>query len=345
MSGFSPPAVDELPTVREMVAAMDRHVAGLEDFKKRLGVVLREHMVAAAHERDWHPGNVLILGPTGTGKTYTLRRLLEAIPVVWCETSATEYSDTGYHGRDLPTMYLGLTQASQRELVGEKRRVSAAEHLPRAERWGVVLLDEFDKLRTNKVTTPGERQVGKVLQFELLKLVEGTETSVQEFENKPGFLFRTHHILHIAMGAFEGLNRTIADWERVPYDERLYMRAKPEDIIEYGFIGELMGRFATILALPPLKVDHLARILREQLVPTLVAQYADDGLALVIDEGAVLTIANLAMQRAIGARALEPIVRDMLWRSRHEAQPGDSIVLDTPAAIAENARVERRQAA
>lgn len=346
MSGFRPPeTLAEIPTTREMVAAMDRSVAGLEDFKKRLAVVLREHMVAAVEDRDWRPENILIIGPTGAGKTYTLKKLLEAIPVVWCETAATEYSDTGYHGRDLPTMYLGLTNYSQREMLDEKRRVNAQTHRPRAERWGVVLLDEFDKLRTNKRAVAGEREVGKILQFELLKLSEGTEAQVQENPDKPGFLFRTHHVLHIAMGAFEGLNKVISDFDQVPWTDTLYTRATPEDIIEYGFLQELVGRFATILTLPALKIPDLERILIEQLVPTLVAQYADDGIELVVDGAAILTVANEAQRRAIGARSLAPILRTMLWRARYEARPGCRIVLDGPAATMENARVEYPEAA
>jgi len=342
---FSPPAsIEEIPSIAEMVARLDATVAGLEEFKERLAVILRDFMVAAFYDRPWHPGNVLIVGPSGVGKSYTVKRLLESIPVVWCEAAVTEFSDTGYHGRDLPTAYLGLNKPSWRA-EEDGRRVPAMVHRPRAERWGVVILDEFDKLRTNKTAVPGERQVGKVLQFELLKLVEGTETMVQENPGRPGFLFNTDNVLHIALGAFDGINRVIADFEKKEWTEELYLRATPEDFIEYGFIPELMGRFSTILPLPPLKVDHLTRILHEQLVPEYRKRLDDEGLELRIDEGGMISIANLAHTRAIGARALEPILRDMLWRSRELAVPGDKIVLDAEAAASLNARLEHAEAA
>jgi ATP-dependent Clp protease ATP-binding subunit ClpX len=343
---FTPPqSLDDIPSVEAMIKSMDRTVAGLEDFKHRLAVTLRDHMVAAVMDRDWHGGNILIVGPTGVGKTYTVKALLRAIPVCWCEVAVTEFSDVGYHGRDLVTMYLGLLSRAQREENAQGRPISLRDHLPRAERWGVVLMDEMDKLRTNKTAVPGEREVGKVLQYELLKLVEGTEANIREDEDKPGILFQTSHVLHVGMGAFVGLNDTIALWDKKPWDERLYLTATPEDFIEYGFIPELMGRFATILTLPPLKVDHLIRILREQLVPRWVERMADEGLALGVDEGAMMTIAGMAQERALGARALEPILADMLWRPRREARPGDELILDARAVASKSARLQRAEAA
>jgi ATP-dependent Clp protease ATP-binding subunit ClpX len=342
-------SIEDIPSINEMIASMDRTVAGLEQFKERLAVVMRDFMVAAFYDRSWKPANILIVGPTGVGKTYTVKALLESLPVVFCEVALTEFSDTGYHGRDLPSQYLGLNALRQREILGEgrggkPRRISAIAHRQRAERWGVVLMDEFDKLRTNKTSVPGERAVGKVLQFELLKLVEGTEAQVQEQENGPTYLFRTHNVMHIAMGAFEGINTMIAKFDNLEFSETLYERATPEDFIEYGFIQELMGRFATILTLPPLKNDHLERILREQLVPEYVQRLADEGLELVVDQGARISIANMAMQRAIGARALEPILRNLLWRGRRTARRGDRLVIDAQAVGAETARLEPRVA-
>lgn len=343
---FTPPqSLDDIPSVEAMIKLMDRTVAGLEDFKHRLAVTLRDHMVAAFMGREWHGGNILVVGPTGVGKTYTVKALLRDIPVCWCEVAATEFSDVGYHGRDLMTMYLGLVSRNQRETNAQGRSISQRDHIPRAERWGVVLLDEMDKLRTNKTAVPGEREVGKVLQYELLKLAEGTEAVVQEDEDKQGFLFRTHHVLHIGMGAFVGLNDTISIWDKKPWDERLYLTATPEDFIEYGFIPELMGRFATILALPPLKVDHLVRILREQLVPRWVDRMADEDLDLKVDEGAMMTIAGMAQERALGARALEPILSDLLWRPRREARRGDELILDARAVASKSARLQRAEAA
>lgn len=343
---FRPPTPEAIPSIEEMIRLMDRTVAGLKEQKERLAVVMRDHMISAALGRSWRPANLLVIGPTGGGKTYLLRRLLEAIPVIWCEVAMTEFSDVGYHGRDLTSAYLGLTQRSWRETDEHGRMVSAALHRERAERFGVVLLDEWDKLRTNRTSIPGERQVGKVLQFELLKLVEGTEVEVQQNPEAPGFLFKTHHILHVAIGAFDGINTLMQRLNHWPdFREDGYLQATPEDFIEYGFIPELMGRFATILCLPPLKADQLVRILREQLLPQAVQQLQDDGLTLQVDEGALISIANQAMNHAIGARALEPIIQKVLWRGRKLGRPGDTIVLDPQAVAQEVPRVIHAQAA
>lgn len=338
MSGFTPPTLEEIPSIPQMIEAMDKNVAGLQLVKQRLAVVLRRFMVAAVYGSNISPQNVLVVGPTGGGKTWLLKNLLASIPVIWTDTSATEYSDVGYQGRDLTSMFLGLTTKKWRA-----ERISVEEHRKRAERFGVVLFDEFDKIRVREDTNPltrqaGDRQVGKILQYELLKLVEGTETLVKASDSSDGFTMDTTGLLYIAMGAFQGIEALVSknhqgDDRRDDFHELIEIG----DIIEYGFIPELVGRFATIIALPPLQSADLIRILREQVVPRWEEKAAREGLRFIVDDGGAHTIANEARRHPLGARGLEPILDKWTWRAWALAQPGDTIVLDADAANRKNA--------
>ena len=216
---FAPPAFEDIPSVREMVEQMDAHVSGLDTTKLRLALHLRRFMISASRGRDTQPQNVLMIGPSGGGKTYLLRRLLESCPVIWTEANATEFSDVGYVGRDIASAYLGLFQSKWRghgvkvEPTWTQQEITAL-----AERWGVVVIDEFDKLWAPPVPKQGERSVGRALQAELLKLSEGTEVLAKRSDEDRGVFVNTQHILHIAVGAFQGLNRTVAfrdnpDWK------------------------------------------------------------------------------------------------------------------------------------
>lgn len=105
---YQPPTYEQIPTIAEMIDAMDRKVSGLETIKPRLALALRRFMLAAVNDRPRPSENIIVLGPTGGGKTLSLRTLLDFCPVIWAEGNATEYSDVGYRGRDLTSMYLGL---------------------------------------------------------------------------------------------------------------------------------------------------------------------------------------------------------------------------------------------
>jgi ATP-dependent Clp protease ATP-binding subunit ClpX len=334
--GFRPPELHEIPTVETMIAGMNAKVAGLAVTKRHLAWIMRRFMVAAALDRPWRPSNVLIIGPTGGGKTYAVRCLLDSIPVVWCEASATEYSDVGWTGRDLPEMYLGLTSARQREIVDGKA-ISAVEHRARAERWGVVLLDEFDKLQYDyRAGLTNDRSTSKALQAELLKLVEGTETEISQ---KDHILFRTHNVLHIAMGAFVGLSRVVARYLQQDESEHLYMNVSLANLIHYGFRDELIGRFATVLTLPVLDAGDHVRILSEQILPGYIEEAQDDGITLEVTENGLFTVANIAHGNAIGARALGPVLDAKLRIPWSHAVAGDTIVLDGNDARLEHPQV------
>lgn len=234
-------------------------------------------------------------------------------------------------------MYLGLTSASQREEI-EGKRVSALEHRTRAEQWGVVLLDEFDKLQYDfSRGVNNDRSTQKALQNELLKLVEGSEA---EINDKDHTLFKTHRVLHIAMGAFNGLSRVVAKDLGQQETEYSYMDASLINLIHYGFRDELIGRFATFITLPVLTPADHVRILREQVLPDYLREAEDDGIVLDVTDQALFSIATIAHRHPIGARSLRPVLDAKLRPAWSKAQAGDRIVFDGTEA-----RLERVEAA
>ena len=329
---FTPPTIDQVPSAQEMVAIMDRTVAGLTRVKKRLAVALRRFLVSAALGRDIRPTNMLLIGGSGSGKTHIVRALLSSVPCIWADVSVTSYSDVGYIGRDLASMYLDLAGPDFRgSRRGDEKPIALREFVPLIERFGVVVLDEFDKLRAQQ--KPGERQVGLALQHELLTMVEGTEVLVRRNEeDRGGFSLNTRGILHIAVGAFPGLSAYVARDLGVEAEPHHYQEASLVNLCHYGFTEELIGRFSTVLTLPPLDVGAMARILREQIVPVFTAQFADEGVQLVVDDGAINAAASKCALLPIGARALAPLIDECLWAPAFDARPGDRLEL-TPEGI------------
>jgi ATP-dependent Clp protease ATP-binding subunit ClpX len=328
---FTPPTYEAIPSVDQMVTSMDRTVSGLEQIKRRLALALRRFMVAAAKDHDRPPQNIIVIGPSGGGKTFLLRQLLSSIPVIWTDVDATAFSDVGYVGRDLSSMYLGLMSPKWRGARGQAEPpYLSPEMVSLASRWGVMVLDEADKLRAPARPKEGERQVGRALQAELLKLVEGVDTMVKRTDDERGVMLPTHNILHIAVGAFQGLDSIVSKdlvREGISPPPAAYQKATIFNIIEYGFLEELVGRFSTILTLPPLDSGSMARILREHVIPDFERQCADDGITLIVDEGAIHAASSKAAGLPIGARALAPMIDDCLAKQWGEAQRGDQLKL------------------
>ncbi len=360
----APASVAELPTVDQLVAIADEKVAGLDSEKRRIALLLRRHMVSAVTNSQVKVPNLLVLGPSGGGKTFLLTVMLSACPLIWTEASATEYSDVGYMGRDLVSMYAPLLSSKWRGIKGADETFhTQREMIDLAQRFGVVLLDEFDKLRITGEARPGKkkgggsgatRDVGRVLQAELLKLVEGTEMEMP-IGGRP-VDFHTHHVLHIAMGAFEGLPELIHEVDNEihgePADpptpaelENLHMEVDPYDIMRYGFMQELVGRFSNIVPLPSLNVAALHRILREHVIPSYRAEMEAEGIGFAVEDGAGTEIASKALRTKIGARALVPEVERHLWRRWSEAKPGDEITLRVAGATGVFAELHRREVA
>jgi ATP-dependent Clp protease ATP-binding subunit ClpX len=275
--------------------------------------------------------------------------LLDAIPVIWCDADATSFSDVGYVGRDLSSMYLGLLDAKWRGKRGDDEPPhSMADMTSLAARWGVVVVDEWDKMRTNRVKVAGEREVGRALQAELLKLVEGVTTLVKRNDDDRGVMLPTHNIMHIAVGAFQGLNDIVGeDMRREGIDPpaNAYQKTNIFNLVKYGFLEELVGRFSTIVTLPPLDAGAMARILREHVIPDFERQCADDGIALSVDAGALFAAASRASGLPIGARALAPLIDDCLARNWSAATAGDQLKLTAEGVKTDSSLLVRPVAA
>jgi ATP-dependent Clp protease ATP-binding subunit ClpX len=330
---FQPPqTLADIPTVAQFVAKADETVAGLQKEKMRIAWILRRHLVAGFRGVRSSVPNLLVIGPTGGGKTHLLTSMLSAAPVPWAEINVTEYSDVGYIGRDLTTMYTSLIAP---RWAGDKKVDEQAwtqrEMIGHAQQYGVLLLDEFDKLRM--ISKPGERQVGRALQAELLKLVEGGEVEVKRYDGDRGFTFRTHGVLHVAMGAFEGLNRVMAEIDKTDNPTEgelltLHMEVEAFDIAKYGFIPELVGRFACLLPLPHLDNLAMMRILEEQVIPRYREEMEMHGIHFDVDPGATGWIAGeVARHGKSGARSIVPIMEELTWEKAALAQPGDTVAL------------------
>jgi ATP-dependent protease Clp ATPase subunit len=352
-----PKALADIPTPQQIVAKMDETVAGIIDIKKRLAWVLYRHMVGAFTHSDDRPPNILLMGNSGVGKTFVINKLLEACPVIWTEATITEFSDVGFQGRDLPGMYLGLFGTKWRKkppkpevcnscgTAKPEDKTSKKEMIALAENWGVVVLDEIDKIRTTALSPAEDRQQSKymAMQAELLKLSEGAEVEVPTGKNNVED-FRTHNVLHIACGAFAGLKAQMAkegNLDPANTPPNLHENVTVGQMVRYGFKEELIGRFSTLVPLPDLTMDHLVRILREQLVPSYERQLGAMGLSLKIDPGAMSAISSECLSSDIGARAIEPKLERIIWQSGYEGRPGDTLYIDVKAVEQNHAHLIR----
>lgn len=322
---WEPPA--SIPTVDEIVRATSASVAGLDKQKRRLATVLRRHMIAARNDRPYRIQNVLIVGPTGGGKTWMIRNMLSATGCVFTEINATLYSETGYAGLDLSSCPIGF-YAPPWLTAGDRR----AALTPLAERWGVIVIDEFDKLHFKK--DPSGRDTGRSVQAELLRIAEGDTVYARKRDDEAGTAFNTHNILFIAMGAFEGLSKLVD-----PSDPQAYMRSEVGHVVRYGFMEELIGRFSSLIVLPPLKDEHMVRIMNEHIVPRWSQQARDEGFTLRMDPDAVGMISNMAVQKGIGARGLEPLMEAAMWEAWGSCAPGQEVFL--PGALVASGAVVR----
>ena len=289
-----PKSLEEIPTPHQIVAKMDETVAGLDAIKKRLAWTLYRHMVGAINHSEDRPPNILLMGNSGVGKTFVINKLLEACPVIWAEVTVTEFSDVGFQGRDLLGMYWSLFNNKWR--AREDAKIPKKEMIALAENWGVIVLDEFDKVRTTALSPAEDRQQSKymAMQDELLKLSEGSEVEVPTGKNTVED-FRTHNVLHIACGAFAGLKAQMAREGRLDPDNtppNMHEHVTIGQMVRYGFKEELIGRFSTLVPLPDLSMEHLMRILHEQLIPSYERQLGAIGLGLKIDAGAMSAISS-----------------------------------------------------